>query len=338
MMHIRMKIIRRMMTKVFIGIIVVTGMIVVTAVLHICAVQNGKVENPQFTDGDLKMIMIDVGQGDSFLFLQDDKAMLVDAGPIFNAFAARKVLEDYNVKKLDYIVLTHYHQDHAAGLFSILFSTRVDKLYVTDMSTGHQDFMDYFFYRLVYDYMNFVDSLTSRDIVTLAKENGKFKDFTFSRSSVHFLSPIKNTYDIINNYSLCFKMTYGKIDFLMTGDIQSEVEEELLKSGENLSCEIYKAAHHGSNTSNTESFIDRINPKFVLISSSNGKHNMFGHPTQRFVNFLKGRGIKVLRTDEGGTISLYTNGKKIFYYPLQLGDYKSGKEVIKYNSNIDEAK
>ena len=142
MMHIRMKMIRRMMTKVFIGIIVVTGMIVVTAVLHICAVQNGKVENPQFTNGDLKVIMIDVGQGDSFLFLQDDKAMLVDAGPVFYAFSAQKALEKYHVKKLDYIVLTHYHQDHAAGLFSILFSTRVDKIYVTDMSTGHQNFED----------------------------------------------------------------------------------------------------------------------------------------------------------------------------------------------------
>ena len=72
MMHIRMKIIRRMMTRVFIGIIVIAGMVVVMAVLHICAVQNGQMENPFFTNGDLNVIMIDVGQGDSFLFLQEN--------------------------------------------------------------------------------------------------------------------------------------------------------------------------------------------------------------------------------------------------------------------------
>ena len=328
MMHIRLKKICRMMAKVLVGITIVFAMLVGGAVLHICMIQNGHAENPMFTDGGLKMIMIDVGQGDSFLFLQEDKAMLVDAGPLNKVFNAEKALRRYGVKKLDYVILTHYHQDHAAGLYPILFNTKVDKILVTDMPTHKQSFNDFTFYSIFYAYMNFVDRLSETDIVTLAKENGEFKDFYFSNSFVHFLAPISDKYSITNNYSLCFKMTYGKVDILMTGDIQSEVEEEILKSGENISCEIYKAAHHGSKTSNTLEFMQAVNPMFVLISSANGDHNSFGHPVSRFVRFLENEGIDVFRTDEIGSITLSTDGEKIYYYPDQIGDYKSGKELV----------
>lgn len=336
MMHIRMKKLCRIMAIVLMGIVEITALLVVGAVLHICMIQNGHAENPMFTDGDLKMIMVDVGQGDCFLFLQEDKAMLVDAGPLDKPFNAQKALRNYGVKKLDYVILTHYHQDHAAGLYAVLFNTKVDKMLVTDMKNHKQSPRDYAFYKLFYAYMNFVDRLSERDIVTLAKENGEFKDFYFSNSFVHFLAPIDDTYSITNNYSLCFKMTYGKVDILMTGDIQSEVEEEILDSGENISCEIYKAAHHGSKTSNTENFMQTVGPKFVLISSDNGNHNNFGHPVSRFVEFLEEEKIKVLRTDERGSVTMYTDGELIYYYPTELGDYKSGSELIE--PGTDEAK
>lgn len=76
MMHIRMKRLRRIMAKVLIDIILVVCMLIAGIIIHIYMVQNNDVENPMFTDGDHKMIMIDVGQGDSFLFLQKDKAMI----------------------------------------------------------------------------------------------------------------------------------------------------------------------------------------------------------------------------------------------------------------------
>jgi competence protein ComEC len=328
MMHIRLKKLRRIMAIVLIDIVLVVCMLFTAAFIHIHAVQNNDVENPMFTDGDLKIIMIDVGQGDSFLFLQKDKAMLVDAGPQYRMNDCQNALKQYGVRKLDYIILTHYHQDHAAGLYSVLANTRVEKILVTDMSTNSQTIEDDTFYKIFYKYMNTVDLLTSRDLVKLAKVDGEFEDFYFSDSYVHFLAPVDDKYDIVNNYSLCFKMTYGDVDIMMTGDIQSEVEEQILESGENISCEIYKAAHHGSKTSNTKEFVSRVNPQFVLISSANGERNNFGHPVKQFVDSLEERGVTVFRTDEMGTIEMYTDGQKIYYYPNKIGDYKSGKEII----------
>jgi competence protein ComEC len=114
---------------------------------------------------------------------------------------------------------------------------------------------------------------------------------------------------------------------LFTGDIESEVEKQLLESGVDLSADIYKAAHHGSITSNTKEFLDAVNPSVVLISSDNGNHNTFGHPVESFMEYLQERNIMVYRTDELDTVTLVIDGES-FTSDTSSGDYRSGRSIV----------
>lgn len=306
---------------------IVIALLAMMVVLRLYVVSNQDKINPQFTDGNLEVHMLDVGQGDSFVLLQNDKVMLIDAGTMYNLDVTNKALKELGVKKIDYLILTHYHQDHAAGLFSVLLDFKIDQVFVTDMSSYNPFKLDIPYY-LISSMLKVADIFSENDVIQLVRdEDGVFKTIQFANSYVEFLAPIDDEYEIINNYSLVAKVTYGDVKILFTGDIEKEVEEQLLQSGEDLSANVYKAAHHGSMTSNSEKFIDAVNPEVVLISSDNGNHNLYGHPVKSFMEYLQEKKIRVYRTDESGTVKLTIDGEKILSN-VSRDDYKSGREIV----------
>ena len=119
----------RQLTKALLMAIAVIFLFVTIKLLY---VNHKTVENPNFTDGYLKVVMIDVENGDCFLLLQNDEAFLVDTGYFFTYSKVNSVLEENNVKKIDYLVITHPHRDHAGGIFGLLLNYRVDNLYMSD--------------------------------------------------------------------------------------------------------------------------------------------------------------------------------------------------------------
>jgi len=112
----------------------------------------------------------------------------------------------------------------------------------------------------------------------------------------------------LNNNSIVAKLKYKNFSMLFTGDIEKTAEEAILEEYENISIlqsTILKVAHHGSNTSSTEQFIEKVNPKIALIGV--GENNSFGHPHNTIIELLKAYGTKIYRTDKDGEITLQIN-------------------------------
>ena len=113
-----------------------------------------------------------------------------------------------------------------------------------------------------------------------------------------------------NNNSIVANLIFGKFKMLFTGDIEKIAENEIFqkyKYSEKIKCSILKIAHHGSNTSTTEEFLNQVNPKLVLIGV--GKDNKFNHPNIEVIERLEKKGIKIFRTDENGEVTISINKK-----------------------------
>ena len=132
----------------------------------------------------------------------------------------------------------------------------------------------------------------------------------FSMGELNFkiLSPITGDGNI-NNYSIVLHMTYGNNRFLFTGDMEGVAENKLLNkfSKEDIACDVLKVGHHGSYTATSERFLDALNPKYALISC--GKNNDYGHPHTNILNRLQNNGVTTYRTDEDGTVIVFSNGR-----------------------------
>ena len=112
-----------------------------------------------------------------------------------------------------------------------------------------------------------------------------------------------------NEISNVYKISYGDITFLITGDLIIENEEEILRERINVASTVLKVGHHGSKTSSSEEFLRAVNPKCAVISVGYG--NNFGHPRVEVLERLESLGVKIFRTDINGLIKFKTDGKKL---------------------------
>jgi len=133
---------------------------------------------------------------------------------------------------------------------------------------------------------------------------------------IEFIYPDRSFYgqsaENLNNTSIALKLIYGETAFFLGGDIEKEVEREILAKGIDLQCGVMKANHHGSDSSNTEEFIKAVGPQYCVISV--GKNNSFGLPSRRVENRFLRENCRILRTDQLGTIKFSTDGKKLKFY------------------------
>jgi competence protein ComEC len=113
-----------------------------------------------------------------------------------------------------------------------------------------------------------------------------------------------------NDSSLVVRVQYGCISFLLTGDVEKKGMEKLVETGTLKQTTVVKVPHHGSRGSLYEPFYDTARPRAVVISV--GTNNTFGHPTPEVVEFLRGRGIQVYRTDQHGAIIFGSDGQRLW--------------------------
>ena len=129
--------------------------------------------------------------------------------------------------------------------------------------------------------------------------------------------------DNANDYSVGILLEHGENRFLLTGDAEEDSEADMLDNGIDLSADVLKAAHHGSRTANTEAFLERVNPEYVVISCGEG--NSYGHPHAEVLNRLREMGIKVFRTDEEGTVVATSDGAGITFNVPPSESWQAGE-------------
>lgn len=261
-------------------------------------------DNKSVVNGQLKVHFIDVGQADSILVQQGNSSMLIDAGNNGDAQTIMNYLDSQGVKALDVVVGTHAHEDHIGSMDYIINSFKVGKVYFPKQTSTTKTFED------------FISAVKNKGLQLTSPVVGS--SFKIGDATATILAPNGSGYEDSNDYSIVIKLTYGSTSFLLTGDAEKVSESQMLSNGLDLSATVLKVGHHGSRTSTGQTFLEKVSPKYAVISV--GKDNSYGHPTQETLNRLKNKGVAVYRTDENGTVVATSDGKDVSFN-TQPGSY-----------------
>ena len=286
-----------------------TASTTVTTTTTTTTVSSAEVIVPEKSISPMEVHFIDVGQGDSTLICCDGHYMLIDAGDNSKGSTVRYYLKKLGIETLDYVIGTHPDADHIGGLDVIIDNFDCKTILMPDVSS------DTATYRDVIDAIKWTSNKITLPIVGTV--------YTLGDASFEILSPVHYNYgDDKNNYSIAIMLTHGDKRFILTGDCETEAEQDILNSGTNLKADVYKAGHHGSNTSTSEDFISAIKPASVVISCGEG--NKYGHPHKVTLDKIKKVGADVYRTDEQGTIIATSDGKTIRWNTNGTGTFTPG--------------
>lgn len=280
---------------IIIGIIIVlfillNGDFINNATASVSNINNSNENNN--VDGSLSVHFIDVGQGDCIYINQGEYNMLIDAGNNEDGEKLVSYLKNLNVNGFDYVIGTHPHEDHIGGMDDIINNFEIYNYYMPDKLSTTKTFEDV------------LDALDNKGLsYTVPNIDDEFKlgDATFK-----VIYSGDDTNDI-NDSSIVLKMTYGDNTFLFTGDATSNVEEIILNK--DIKSDVLKVAHHGSSYSSTTEFLDKVDPKYAIISV--GTNNSYNHPASITLQKLSNRDIKVYRTDLDGTIIFTSDGTNL---------------------------
>lgn len=240
--------------------------------------------------GNMSIYFFDVGQGDSALLMTANTTVLIDGGETESGDDVVGYLNGLGVKRLDAVVLSHPHEDHAGGLSYVLSRIPCGAFYDTGYSFSTNTYEEL---------LGTVDRKNIRYVVVDAGDTITAGDLAFE-----VLSPsYDHSADSPNDDSIVLRVEWGKFSAVFPGDAGIAVEKEL---GNVEECTVLKASHHGSKTANSREFIEKLSPEVSVISVENG--NSYGLPSTSVVKTLISSG-SVYRTDVDGNIKIETNGE-----------------------------
>ena len=248
--------------------------------------------------GNVVVSFINVGQAESILIQSyDGKNMLIDAGETIDN-AVIDYLNGAGVKKLDVVIATHPHSDHISDMANVIKNYEIGTFYMPDVTHTSKTFE------------KMVSALEDKNVNVEEAKNGI--DVPFSENvKCRMVAPCSKFYDDLNNYSAVLRMEYGDTSFLFTGDAEEQSEREILASGEDISADVLNVGHHGSSSSTSERFLEKVAPSIAVISC--GINNDYGHPHKETIQKLNERGITTYITrDEDKAVILKSDGEKIY--------------------------
>jgi competence protein ComEC len=255
-------------------------------------------------DGKFSIVIIDIGQGDGILLkFPNGKTALIDAGNATPTFdngerVIAPLLRRLSITEIDYGFVSHVDSDHYKGFLSLLENGWIKEIYKPQIDTSLQK--DIRFEKLI-------------------KENNVKMNYyskskmIFSNLSLYILNDTSNNvYKSFgaNNNSGVLKIVHGTNTFLFVGDAEYEAEKVMIKTyGKFLDSDVLKIGHHGSKSSSSQMFINKVSPSVGLISA--GLNNNFGHPVKLILNRYIKSNVTLYRTDLEGAIILQSDGERI---------------------------
>ena len=247
----------------------------------------------------MQLSVVNVGQGQSLALLTERGTVVIDCGNIGNEDNAGDItanyITSYGRQRVDLLILTHFHADHANGVKRLMSRMRVERL-MFPVDCEENDYM--------YEIFAYCDEkgtelmpVTVNSLVTV------------DGLDLQLYAPLGS--GDANEHCLLLRGSYEDFDFLVTGDAGSDVERQLTSSYELGDMDLLIVGHHGSRYSTSADLLDDITPEVAIISVGAG--NSYGHPTREVLDRLVARGIRVYRTDLDGHVTVTVgenNGKK----------------------------
>lgn len=253
----------------------------------------------QTFDGEtnLEIHMIDVGQGDSILVKHKDFEMLIDAGTNSSGKDVVKYLQKLDVREIDILVGTHPHEDHIGGLDDVIKTFPIKDIYMPNKTADTKTFEDV------------ISAIESKDLQITLPEAGK-EIYNNEGLKIKILAPLKD-YKDTNAVSIVLRVDYGEDSFFFGGDIESDVERDLVLeySADELDIDFYKASHHGSDTSSSRALMNILTPDIVGVSV--GAENKYGHPNHDAIMRFEEQSASIYMTKDFGNLIFISNGNGI---------------------------
>jgi competence protein ComEC len=250
-------------------------------------------DRPSPVEGELEVYFFDVGQGDATLLKHADATVLIDTGR-HQASDVAPYLRSVGVDELDLLVVTHPHADHIGQFDKVIDSLPVAEVWWSGSTATSQTFA------------RAVDALERSDA---AYEEPRAGDVSaVGPLLVEVANPPSSiSLTDLHDASLAFRVTYGDVRLLFTGDAEAATESRMVsQAGGTLDADILQLGHHGSKTSTTASFLSAVDPAVAIYSASSA--NQYGHPHAEVLDRLGAAGVDVYGTAVHGTVTVTTDG------------------------------
>ena len=280
---------------------------------------------PYLSSDNLRVTFLDVGQGESsYILLPDKKTMLIDGG-MNDLDMGRRVVAPYlwanGIKSIDYLVVSHPHPDHYGGLIYIMDNFKVKEIWLNG--------------RTNYEAGDFFQKINEKKIPYKILRRGDvlkarhYKISVFHPYDEFYAGSLRGEFSSENSDSLVLKLESDDVSVLFTGDIDEEAEENLVYLGKWLKSDIIKVPHHGSRTSSSAEFLKWVSPEIAVVSA--GRNNPFNHPHEETIERYKNAGVRFLRTDRDGAITITSKDSSYeisTYWDSRLKEVNSWKDEI----------